>query len=159
MRSNEIRIGVAKEFAVDEIKRFKEIVIEAGEVNEGSFDQLIGNDPILLIYPSSSNIEAIGALKIPNVRYKQGVFKKSESKLNSSEFTYELGWIVSLTKGVGNGKKVTKILSDLETNIYATVRVKNAAMKHILEASGFIQVGLPYKSSRGDYFIALYIKR
>ena len=159
MRSDDFRIGVASEFTADEIKRFKAIVQKAGEVDISRFDSLISNDPILLMYPTSSHIEAVGALKIPNVDYKNRVFKQSQSKLNPSEFTHELGWVVSLIQGIGNGKEVTKILSNLKSNIYATVKVEKVKMRHKLEISGFIQDGVPYKSRRGDYFIALYIKK
>jgi RimJ/RimL family protein N-acetyltransferase len=50
-------------------------------------------------------------------------------------------------------------LSSYTTNIYATVRQENKAMKHILEKFGFTKSGSSYKSDRKNYDIELYIKK
>ena len=152
------KIGEANEFSRAEINSFKKIVIDAGEVKGGAFDGLIYNNPILLFIPNTSNIEAVGALKIPNDSYKNKVFTNSKSGLESKEIKYELGWIVSLKEGKGLGKMLTEILSKYKPSIYATVRLKNNKMKHILEIFGFEQFGIPYKSDRGNYENILYIK-
>tara|TARA_R110001583_G_scaffold74156_5_gene205578 strand:+ start:2867 stop:3337 length:471 start_codon:yes stop_codon:yes gene_type:complete len=153
---NKYRIGQAKEFSKDEIAMLKKIVIEAGEVVENTFDRLISQNPILIFYPNMSNIEAVGALKIPYNSYKENVFRKSKTDYSNGKFEYELGWIVSMKPG--NGKIMTKILSDYKPFIYATVRVENEKMNHILQSNGFNKTGEAYNSDRGSYKLNLYVK-
>jgi len=152
-------IGYVSEFSRIEVNNFKKIVIEAREVKEKTFDGLINKNPILLFIPNTSNIEAIGALKVPHDSYKNKVFSYSKSSLNPKDFYFELGWIVSLNEGKGFGKTLTEILSKYKPNVYATVRRKNDKMRHILETFGFEKSGDSYKSDRGDYENVLYIKK
>jgi hypothetical protein len=153
----EYKIGKATDFSKLDVTSFKRIVIDAGEVSEVTFDGLIAKDPTLLFIPNTINIEAIGALKIPNDEYKEKVFTKSKTTESSKDFIFELGWVVSLMSG--NGKKIVGILSTFTPNIYATVRQENKVMKHILENFGFTKSGNSYKSDRNNYDIDLYIKR
>jgi hypothetical protein len=153
----EYKLGKSTDFSKFEIATFQKIVIDAGEVSELAFDGLISKVPILLFIPNTINIEAIGALKIPNDEYKEKVFTKSQNNENSNNYKFELGWIVSLKPG--NGKKLVEILSTFSPNVYATVRQENSKMKHILEKIGFIKSGIGYKSDRNNYDIELYIKR
>jgi len=153
----EFKIGKATYFSKLEVTSFKKIVIDAGEVSEPTFDGLIAKDPTLLYIPNTQNIEAVGALKIPNDEYKEKVFTKSKTNENSKDYTFELGWIVSLKSGYGN--KLVEILSTYTTNVYATVRQENKIMKHLLEKFGFTISGNSYKSDRNNYDIELYIKK
>lgn len=150
------KIGHASEFSGADIESFKNIVLEAGEVNAKFFDGLIQKDPILLFVPSPINIKAVGALKIPNESHKNKVFKNANSESEPIEYDFELGWIVSKKKGLGNF--TTEILSEYKTKIYATVRNDNNIMLHILEKYGFKQNGNPFQSDRGDYQIVLLTK-
>ena len=153
----EYKIGNASEFSEVEIETFKKIVLDEGEVTEETFDGLVDKKPILLFAPDTSNIKAVGALKIPHESYKNKVFKKSGSELVPNDFQYELGWVVSLKPGLG--KIVTEILAKEDATIYATVREENAKMQHIIKKyGGFKQSGIPYKSDRGDYKNILFVK-
>ena len=98
MEEKEYKIGNATEFSKDEIAAFKKIVIEAGEVSSETFDGLISKNPVLLFYPDTKKIEAIGALKIPNESYKNRVLAKSESTVNMDDYEFELGCIVCLNE-------------------------------------------------------------
>ncbi|SFD85813.1 hypothetical protein [Thermophagus xiamenensis] len=151
-------IKQASKFSKDEINRFKKIVTDAGQVKKETFDGLIDRDPILLFIPDTSKIEAVGALKVPHVSYKNKVFCKSKSGLNPEDFDFEIGWIVSLNKGKGLGKMVTEVLTNCKPNIYATVREDNSRMRQILEMHNFKKSGDSFKSDRGDYKIVLYVK-
>ena len=156
MIKNSFEIKNASDFTINEINMFKKILINEGEVIESTFDKLIQNDPILLFYPNTKYIKAIGALKIPLEGYKSDVFKNSKSSMKPNDFNYELGWIVVLEQGKGIGKKITKSLSELKTKIYSTVRKENEVMNHILTKIGFEKTGISYSSKRGDYKINLY---
>ena len=154
--TDEYVFGKASDFSKSEVERFKNIVINAGEVTEVTFDGLLEKDPILLFIPNPIKIQAVGALKIPNDEYKVKVFTKSKTTENSMDYQFELGWVVSLTSG--NGKKLVEILSQITPNIYATVRCKNNKMKHILEKFRFAKSGQSYKSDINNYEIELYLK-
>ena len=158
MKEEQYKIGNAKEFSKDEIEAFKNIVIKAGEVSSETFDGLIAKDPVLLFYPNTKDIEAVGALKKPNISYKNKVFLKSESKVNKDQYEFELGWIVCLKEEKGVGQKITSALAAYKPKQYATVRKENAKMNHILQKYGFNRVGKSYKSDRGNYENNLYIK-
>ena len=151
-------IKEAKEFSEEERNRFKKIVLSKGEVSERSFDDLMNKNPILLFYPNTKEIEAIGALKIPHDSYKNKVFKKSGTTLSPENYKYELGWIVSLVEKKGNGGLITKILQDHKSKIYSTVRKENIGMNKIISRTGFQKTGDAYKSTRGNYYNFLYIK-
>ncbi len=158
MEELEYQIGNAKEFSNKEIAAFKKIVLEAGEVSSATFDGLISKNPVLLFYPETENIEAVGALKIPNDSYKKRVFEKSEADVNRAKYEYELGWIVCLSEEKGIGQKITEALAIYKPNQYATVRKENVKMNHIIQKFGFKQVGKSYNSNRGDYENNLYVK-
>lgn len=148
----------ATEFSTEEKNKFKEIVLSMGEVSENTFDGLMEKNPVILFYPNSNNIEAIGALKIPNKIYKTKVFKHSKTDLEPADFEYELGWIVSLKQKKGIGKLITKTLSEFKPKMYATVRTENIGMNKIMDSLGFEKTGIEYKSERGNYNNFLYIK-
>lgn len=157
MDENNFEIKKASEFTADEISKFKKVVIDEGEVIELTFDGLIQKNPILLFYPNTTDIKAVGALKKPYESYKSGVFKKSNSPLKSDSFDYELGWIVVLERGQGIGKKITKVLADFKDKVYSTVRAENEVMNHILTKIGFEKSGETFDSKRKDYKINLYV--
>lgn len=156
MDKNIFEIKKASEFSTNEITKFKKILINEGEVIELTLDRLIKNDSILLFYPDTNNIKAIGALKIPLESYKSDIFTKSKSHLKPDDFNFELGWIVVLERGKGIGTKIVKLLSEYNEKIYSTVRKENKGMNHILTKIGFEKTGKSYNSKRGDYKINLY---
>ena len=158
MENINYKLRYAKKFSDNEIATFKKIVLSKGEVSAETFDGLILKNPILLFSPNTSDVEAVGALKVPHESYKDKVFKNSKSELAADDFQYELGWVVSLKPGLG--KIVTEILAKKDVTVYATVREGNAQMLHIIQKyGGFKQSGIPYQSDRGDYKNILFIKR
>jgi hypothetical protein len=148
----------ATKFSTEEKNKFKEIVLSMGEVSENTFDGLMEKNPVILFYPNTNNVEAIGALKIPNKSYKTKVFNQSKTDFEPTEFEYELGWIVSLKQKKGIGKLITKILSEFKPKMYSTVRTENIGMNKIMDSLGFEKTGIGYKSERGNYNNFLYIK-
>jgi hypothetical protein len=148
----------ASEYNIKYISQFRKILVEAEEVDPIAFKGLLEKNPILSFYPNTENIGAIGALKIPNRNYRSGVFKKAKSSLNPIDYPFELGWIVSVTKNSGYGKRITQLLSNYPSNIYATVREENKIMIKILTQCNYTKSGVPFLSSRGNYNICLYVK-
>lgn len=158
MNVKEYSTGLASEFSEKEIKLFKNILMDAGEVSKASFNGLIEKNPILLFCHDSTNIFGIGALKIPFENHKRSIFNNAKSVNKFNDYQYELGWIVVLEENQGIGKTITKELSERKNKIYATVRENNLKMIYILEKLGFSKEGLPYDSTRGNYKLLLYLK-
>ncbi len=156
MEMNNYKIGSSDIFSSEEVNLIKKVVLEAGEVDENTFNNLLAKNPVLILYPEAKNVKAVGALKIPNDSYKKKVFHESNSELNPDDYRYELGWIVSLENG--NGKQTTEILARYESKMYATIRDENLRMISIIESLGFKKIGQSYKSNRGNYRVGLYTK-
>ena len=151
-------LNYASEFSKEDIKTFKSILIDAGEVLSQTFDGLIEKNPILMFIPNPKNIDAIGALKTPNLGYKKSVFKESKTNLNPNDFIFELGWIVSLKTNRGNGQLLIQILGEYVPKSYSTVREDNKVMIRLLTRNGYKQTGFAYKSKRGNYKNLLFVK-
>jgi hypothetical protein len=150
----------ASEFSKVEIARFESIVKDAGEVSANAINGLLAHNPLLLFYPNTNEIQAVGALKIPNEGYRERIFKeKACVDIENIENLEELGWIVSLNPGQGIGSFVTEQLALSGKSIYATVREENKSIKGILLKNGFTQEGKAYNSERGDYKLLLFVKQ
>ena len=149
--------GVASDFSPKIIAQFKEIVLEAGQVKESSFDGLRRKNPTLMFIPDADEMSAVGALKIPNDNRKNNYFRNANTSEIPGDYKFELGWIVSNIRGKGYAKKIVEVLLETPDNIYATVKENNVTMKHILEKYEFQKSGQPFKSDNGDYLIELYI--
>lgn len=154
------KIGNKDEFSEEELNVFKKIVMYAKQVKESSFDGLMEKNPLLLLYKEKGLIIGVGALKIPNEDYKNRVFKDSKTDCKPQDFTHELGWIVSINKREGIGRKMTEELANYMARLYATVRENNKAMRHILEEVGFTITGKSYSNVVDNvrHEICLYVK-
>jgi len=147
----------ADAFSPVQIEEFKKVLLDAGEVRAETFDNLIARNPKIMFMNSVENPDGIGALKMPFKDYRREVFAKAESHKNSEDYQYELGWIVSLKKGCG--KQIMEcMLADANGALYATVRKENEIMIYLLKKYNFIQEGVPYNSTRGDYKLLLFIR-
>ncbi len=147
----------ADAFALAQVEEFKKVILDAGEVRSETFDNLIARNPKIIFINSAENPDGIGALKIPFEDYRREVFTKARSHKNSEDYRYELGWIVSLKKGCGN-QIMECMLADAYGPLYSTVRKENEIMIYLLKKYNFIQEGVPYNSTRGDYELLLFIR-
>mgnify|MGYP003606354399 CR=1 FL=1 len=149
-------LSEVKKFSENQINKFKEILLSAGEVQEKTFEGLIAKNPKIVIIDNLENPKGIGALKIPYDNHRDKVFRLSKSTVDPNLFKYELGWVVSLEKG--NGNKIMALLVDNNHRIYATVRKDNTTMIYLLKKNKFSQEGVPYLSDRGTYELLLFIR-
>lgn len=159
MVAKTVKFDYAECLDFKELNNFKKIVLKGGEVEADTFDNLMGKNPKLLFLYEDIEIIGVGALKIPNKNYKNRVFNKSQSTEDESQFSKELGWVVSLKEKEGNGSKIISSLIVGEQNLYATVRKENDQMKRLLEKFGFQKSGNDFDSKRDEYKIELYIKK
>jgi hypothetical protein len=149
-------LSEVKKFSENQINKFREILLSAGEVQEKTFEGLIAKNPKIIIIDNLENPKGIGALKIPYNNHRDKVFRLSKSKVDPNLFKYELGWIVSLEKG--NGNKIMTLLVNNNYRIYATVRKDNMAMIYLLKKYKFKEEGISYLSDRGNYELLLFIR-
>lgn len=51
MEMNNYKIGHANIFSSEEVNLIKKVVLEAGEVDENTFNSLLAKNPVLILYP------------------------------------------------------------------------------------------------------------
>lgn len=160
----EVRIRSTNEIEDLEKSKIKKLVEEGGQVCMKTFDKIWNNDTIIATIQINGTIVSCGALKIPNKEYKERLFssEKASSPLNSTNYKYELGWLVTSEPFRKKGL-CSRIIDDLlgeycEHNLYATVREYNSEMQNILLKRGFSISGNKYKSEKGEYYLSLYVQ-
>lgn len=142
-----------------ELRDFRTLVVEAGEVQTAGLDELIGRAHLLAFVGSDWAIVAVGALKRPRDAHRARVFKKAASSVGPEPYSLELGWISvgAQRRRQGLGTMVSvQLCKVVEGPLYATARADNDGMRHILEGLGFRQEGKPY-AGRNET-LALYLR-
>lgn len=104
---------------------------------------------------------AIAALKAPTASYREDVFRKASSRVLSTGYGLELGWVYVVPEH--RGRRIARSLcSELLAcvagcPVFATTRPDNAPMIRILLALGFRRSGRPFPHPRRLEEIALYV--
>jgi ribosomal protein S18 acetylase RimI-like enzyme len=99
-------------------------------------------------YAEGNTLAAVAALKAPNVRYRDNVFKKADAPVSPAAYKLELGWVFVIPAHRGN--RIAESLCQLllarvpTSCVFATTRPNNISMISILLALGFARVGKPY---------------
>ena len=93
-------------------------------------------------------LAAVAALKAPNKRYRNDVFKKAETRVSPAGYELELGWVfvVPVRRGNRIAESLCQLLLAREPTscVFATTRPNNSSMIRILLALGFARAGRPY---------------
>jgi len=112
-------------------------------------------------YSPSGELSAIAALKVPDDEYRNAVFKMADSPASYADYPVELGWVYVVPadrrKQVATelcGQLLLRATGDF---VFATTRSDNAAMRRILRACAFAEVGKPFMH-RGEQ-LRLYLRR
>src|SRR5262249_544184 len=104
----------------------------------------------------------IAALKLPNAHYRSSVFQKAKSKLEPTDWPFELGWVHILTEFQRAGYSLRlcrQVLAHCEgKNVFATTKTTNEPMRRTLANCGFETDGEPYKSDMRDEKLILYVR-
>jgi len=144
------------ECSSSELSEFNALVLEGGEVvAEGLLERIKRAEK--LIFVKDKNCIGVGAIKRPYDIYKNKVFKKSGVLSLANEHIFELGWILSRRKGVGNIIMQSIIATIGNSSCFATTRENNGAMHHLFNKYGFAEAGEKYKSDNGEYSLVLYV--
>ena len=160
-----VEVKCPSDCSQDELKVFKDLVVEAGEVQTESLRFLIVRAvSLIFLYDDSGDLVGIAAVKRPNEGYKQKIFSRAKSPENSDTYNYELGWIVVREKYRGNHLSRYLVEAALkvtdEAKISATTRATNLAMRRTNERYGFRVSGKPYSSNRrnDNYELLLFVR-
>ena len=148
------------EFSEYERTAFERLVKCGQEVQSQTLSELITEAAYLAFHYINNELVAIGAIKRPHESYKRYVFTAAGSDNSPADFIFELGWLYTepnfRKRGISKDI-VSQLLAKVpQKAIYATTR--HVYIVSFLEKFGFIKSGSCYKSTRGDYKLALMIK-
>lgn len=136
----------------EERDRFRQMVLEAGEVQEAGLDGLIAGAEILALLRIDEATVGVGALKRPNQEYTRQVFKTAQATCVTRDFSLELGWVVveEAHRGHSYSRRIVEALVARANGhkIYATSLTTRIAMHKALTQCSFERDGIEYKSKR-----------
>ena len=146
-----------------EREAFEVLARQSGEVEVAGLDARIRSALYLLfLYDGSGLLAGISALKHPNKTYRSKVFREAQASVASEGYLLELGWVFVLPshQGLHLSRPLVEHLLPYAGKqlIYATTREANRPMHHTLEHYGLRQNGVPYRSTRGDYNLVLFVQ-
>ncbi|MGY4508196.1 hypothetical protein [Bradyrhizobium sp. USDA 3650] len=123
-----------------QLDRFRQMVLEAGEVQAAGFDNRMARAEILVFLRVGGEIVGVGALKRPGREYSRGVFKNAGAKKLADEFGLELGWVVveKAHRGHSYSRHVAEALVACANGrkIFATSITTRIAMHKALNGCG-----------------------
>ncbi|AGA89263.1 hypothetical protein Thimo_0400 [Thioflavicoccus mobilis 8321] len=144
-----------------ELADFAALVRAGGEVTKTGFDGRLKRAEALLFLEQDGCLQGIAAVKNPDKKYKEGVFAKAKSTIQSGIFVFELGWVFVLPSSRGGRLSYKLVEAAVSASkgqpIFATSRVDNIAMHKALKAYGFTCHGETYPSSRGQSQLKLFL--
>ncbi|HEX2854335.1 MAG TPA: hypothetical protein VHO24_13950, partial [Opitutaceae bacterium] len=151
------------DFSAEQKDEFAEFIIAGGEVApEGLRERLESALRLTFMYAQGKALCGVAALKQQSEEYRGKIFQKAEASDPAANFPYELGWIVVQKELRGHrlsGRLVDTALKMIEkAGSYATVRLDNEPMRRTLIRYGFRPEGTHFRSTRGPYDLALYVK-
>jgi hypothetical protein len=135
-----------------ERNRFRQMVLDEGEVQVAGLDNRIARAPILALLRVGGAIVGVGALKSPGQEYARGLFKSAQSKNAVREFRFELGWVVveNAHRRKYYARNIVEALVARADGqkIYATSVTTRIAMHKALTACSFERDGVEWQSKR-----------
>ncbi|WP_210418633.1 GNAT family N-acetyltransferase [Aliikangiella coralliicola] len=156
-------IKTPRECSLDEISLFEKLVLEGGEVQAQGLRKRIEQAYKLIFIELDNQCVAVGALKRPNINYKNKVFLKSGEPDAAKDYLYELGYLYTLSesRGKGIGSFLMKsVINALDGNsCFATTREDNLIMHHLFKKTSFARLGKAYQSNNGNYQLGLFTKK
>jgi len=147
-----ITLNPPTECSRHDLDRFRQMVLEAGEVQAVGFDDRIGRAEILAFLRVDGGIVGVGALKRPDREYSRRAFKNARAKNAADEFGLELGWVVveNAHRGHSYSLRIAEALVAHANGqkIYATSITTRIAMHKALTGCRFEGDGVDWQSKR-----------
>lgn len=146
----EISVLAPSDCTEEELAIFFRLVEEGGQVNTKTLMNRIKSARLLAFGYVDKELTCVSSIKIPDIGYKNRIFKSASIESESKLYSFELGYSMTKEKHRGNGynfKLNSTLLSKLElSKVYATTA--NPGMIHLLKKLGFKSIG---KSFKGKY--------
>ena len=131
---------------------FRNMVLDAGEIDEAGFDGLFARAEMLAFLRLGPAAIAVGALKNPNREYPRKVFKRASAKSDVRAFRLELGWVVVERAHQGHffSRRIVEALVARAggRKIYATSVSTRIPVHRALIECGFVRDGVEWQSRR-----------
>jgi hypothetical protein len=146
--------------SVSDMKMCAELVSSGGAVTLESASRGLKNAETIGLIRFDKRIVAVGALKNPDVDYKNSVFEKSKTLAKPNGFKFEAGYFATDAKF--QGRKLAKgilgtIIAEFkDAPMFATTG--SEAMEHLLLSQGFTRSGFQYKSGLGNADLSLLLR-
>lgn len=145
-----------------EVDSFIRLVSAGGEVADHGLRRRVMAAASLVYAHRDQELVGVAALKKPNPHYRSSVAIRSGVNLPPRLYAYELGWVFVMSAARDNGYGTLLSRRAIESagnhGVFATSRTDNVPMHNTLAKLGFIQVGRPYASHRGMYFLQLFTR-
>ena len=136
----------------DEHDRFRDMVLEAGEVEDEGLDARIARARVLAFLRFGTATIGVGALKVPNQNYVRKLFKLAHTKCERQLYELELGWVVVELAHRGNffSRRIVEALVARAggQRIYATSVSTRIPMHRALIECDFAREGGDWQSKR-----------
>ncbi len=154
-------VKTGREAKKEEREKFVNLVKLGGQVDPIRLPVLVEDALHLSFAYEDGELIATGAVK-GNPGYQAKIANKSGIPLPPSEYLGEVGYLhtAELHRKKGHGKAVMASLFEAAggKGLFATVQAKNDKSQRLLELSGFVRVGKPWKSKEADDDVHLYIR-
>lgn len=160
METLSFEIVTIKEISKPDAEAFINLLLEQGKVQPPTVKRIQSCQKIVFCIWGEKRI-GIGAIK-PKTPSDFDAPKANLSALKD-DVTWELGYIYVQPeyRGLGLSSTITKLLLkdlDRENLIASTELYANNPMVGVLQKNGFHQMGKPWKSTRHDGYLGLFIK-
>ena len=160
----EKKIKCPEECDKEELVRFKELVLEGGEVPDFGLEKRIKNAYKLIFIYDKGRYIAVGAVKIPESSYKKKVFKKAGVSGGEDKYRFEIGYIyvTECCRGKGVGSILIETIKAAANgeSCFGTTREDNITMHKLFEKKlCYKRIGEAYQSERSEGKLVLYATR
>jgi predicted GNAT family N-acyltransferase len=152
-----------KDCDAKQIGDFIALVLAGGEVTPKGLEDRVRSAARLFFLDVGCCLCGIAALKRPEQNYRKHVSTKSTVSLSEKDYPFELGWVFVMPSA--RGRKFSGDLTRAalavagDKSVFATSRIDNSSMHASLVKCGFVSVGVPYGSDRGDYQLQVFVRR
>jgi GNAT superfamily N-acetyltransferase len=141
---------------------FRDLVVQGDEVDPDGLEGRIQKAKALVFGTCDDLLVGVAAVKCQERNYRHGIFQKAGISDLAGRYVYELGWIFVVPEFRGKGFSVALVEKSLASfgaeNVYSTSKTSNTPMHRTLLKFGFSAEGNPWRSKRGPYDLAMYLR-
>lgn len=138
---------------------YYEMVCKNLRINLDALEDRIEEAALLSFCIKEGNIIAIRAIKKPSALYIREIFSRAGLLNFYHSFKYESGWSVTLPEYRCQGLSfllLKKLLSSINDNVYATIRLSNIPPQKLLTKIGFVRSGNEFNGREEPIILWLY---